>query len=59
MKEKKVTINQCQDCGCPSGQFLLATHLPMVLMKCIALIVDEILALFGPTTLEVMTSYFF
>ena len=25
MKEKNVTINQCQDCGCPSGQFLLAT----------------------------------
>lgn len=25
MKEKTVTINQCQDCGCPSGQLLMAS----------------------------------
>lgn len=25
MKEKTVTLNQCQDCGCPSGQLLMAS----------------------------------
>lgn len=25
MKEKTVTINQCQDCGCPPGRLLVAS----------------------------------